>query len=164
MCQHKITPNSFNQKEWVGDDGKTYKFVLSQPPTLTISLSHYECDVSCHYYSRVRSSTVLVHNVETGEEFYTNKYDCGIEREFNARRTLTKIERDLGGVTLGKIGDDTIRFNSPEEALLACIKMTADTFSGEWTVVFSGCNNYLSSKKFTIEEIILLEHKHVRND
>jgi len=53
----------------------------------------------------------------------------------DARRVLTKVERDMSGEVVGKIGETTYRFNDPESAKAAAIKLFHTRFGPGWVLI-----------------------------
>lgn len=53
----------------------------------------------------------------------------------DAERRLTKVEKDLFGDVIGKIGEWTYRFNTPDEAKASGIRTFKDRFTPGWILV-----------------------------
>lgn len=98
-----------------------------------------------HYYAKITVESATVVNVTEGTRGHggyvgvpkDSPLQEHIKRELSlcAQRRLSKVEKDMNGEVLGKIGDMTDRFNTPTEAREAAIRMFKKRFAPGWVLV-----------------------------
>ena len=91
-----------------------------------------------HYYAKLRvpSPWFLVDGEKGSHGGYGGKAKPYLETiSQDAERVLTGIEKDAMGRVLGKVGDTTYRFNRPEDARAAAVKMFHEMFDEGWVLV-----------------------------
>ena len=102
-----------------------------------------------HCYSHVATWSLNNHDHTEDKTYSSAGY--GPERDeiqsylnglrINAKRRLTKVEKDMSGELIGKVGDWTYRFNTEASAKAAGIKTFLARFGPGWLLVedeFSG--------------------------
>jgi hypothetical protein len=105
-----------------------------------------------HYYGRIRGDSPLTYCVDDDKCYSLGGYGPDKPElygvfEFDAKRKLTKIEKDRSGDIIGDVGDETSRFNTPNEAFEAAVKTAIkwfkDTKTRYWVVHFENCGESL---------------------
>lgn len=92
-----------------------------------------------HYYATITTNSPQYRDTVT-DKSWSGYSGGGPERHFyglrmEAKRRLTKVEKDLSGEVIGKIGEKTYRFNLPEEAKAAALKMFKERFAPGWVLM-----------------------------
>lgn len=99
-----------------------------------------------HYYARIESGGIYGRYVADKRDGFGH---CGYmgkscptdhlkEISIRAKRILSKLEKDMNGDPLGRIGEETERFNTPAEAKAAAVKLFQAKFEPGWILV---CND-----------------------
>jgi hypothetical protein len=110
-------------------DGSTKK-------TLSVRINSYCYSINAiHWYAKVvipcpRIAVDGDTNVSVNTK---ERLDCRLAPiNIDIQRKMVKLERDLSGEPLGKVGDWTYRFNSKEGAYAAAIAFIKEGFSTDW--------------------------------
>ena len=95
-----------------------------------------------HYYARIKVSTPGWQNEGKGADCtcggYGGKAQPRMEPiSIDAERVLTKLEKDMDGRPVGRIGEKTYRFNDEASARAAGIKVFLENFGPGWVLVAS---------------------------
>jgi len=126
---------------WLNDEGKrfeTYPTMLNGKRVVELSESTYvgSCALGAmHYYARFIVRTGVEDKKGSSFGGYLGK---ATPKEYNSRltfdavRRLTKVEKDMDGDVLGRVGDCTSRFNTPKEAREAAIAGFLKCFGPGW--------------------------------
>lgn len=91
-----------------------------------------------HYYARIRvfAPSWSVNGDDGGHGGYGGKNCPKLEEiGIDAERILTRLEKDMNDEPLGKIGESTTRFNSPEDARKAGIAAFLKHFAAGWVLM-----------------------------
>lgn len=129
--------------EWIDDDGKRCKTVAPMPHktgkrVARLVESNFIGSIGgMHYYAKIKVNSPWwsENGDKGGHAGYggKNKPELrGIDLE--AKRILRKRERDMGGELIGRIGQETYRFNTPKEAKEAAIKLFLERFAPGWVL------------------------------
>jgi len=155
-----IKPNDYSHKQWTAGDGRVYELRHDGKRRLTIRLSMYDLNNSCHYYARVTSNRPSIYRVDDGTWFCAGGYGAdapeNYSHDFDARRKLVRVEHDLDGNVVGRVGDYTYRFNDARKALQACIDVTLKEFEDDnekWVIRFEDCSEQLCCKDFCLDDL-----------
>lgn len=96
-----------------------------------------------HYYAHVLVHGPVIYDKTERKTFFCGGYGPQQPKvhlsslRLEAKRRLTKPEKDMAGDILCKVGDYTNRFTSPEEAKAAAITMFKRKFAPGWVLVHS---------------------------
>lgn len=93
-----------------------------------------------HYYAELSVDYPMIKDHTENRILMTGGYgdnkpkiiDC---LKIEVQRKLTKFEKDLSGSPIGKIGDMTIRFNLPQDAIKSGIELFKKRFSKGWILI-----------------------------
>lgn len=153
----RVSPHFMLGTTWVGDDGNTYKLRRRGHPNLTISITSYAgCIGGMHYYASVDGEKPGIYDVENKAWLFLGGYGDNKPAlygkfKFDVTRILTSIELDMSDESLGDIGDETERFNTPLEAFDAAIDVALENFRDtkrlHWDVKFDNCSEELDCKE-----------------
>ena len=149
---NKLKPTDFVGLKWKNDQGETY--ISDRDNILTFKISSWVGSMAIgamHTYADISASRLYA-TTENGDGRHGGylgkkcpqeiKQDRGRRR--HVKRKLTKVEKDLSGEVLAKVGEWTTRFNDMESAFFAGCKQIHDCFEGNWKVKFEilGYENY----------------------
>lgn len=95
-----------------------------------------------HYYAKIRGGAPSCKDTVTGEQWGGSSRGGPDDHlgslHIEVRRRLTKVEKDMSGEVIGKVGDLTYRFNSEAESKAVGIKVFKRRFAHGWVLV---CQN-----------------------
>ena len=138
-----IKPNFALGLKWVDGEGDKCETVLGRKlvngkRVVRLCLSSFIGSIGAqHYYA---SLNVFSPTISNGKQlFFCGGYG-GKDRpddmlnplRIEAKRRLTKVEKDMNGEVLGEIGDITYRFNTEKEAEEAAIALFKRKFAPGW--------------------------------
>lgn len=150
---YKIPPSYGVGRKWKGDDGDKYESILTSSSmkegkrTCRLEESNFLGSIGAmHYYATIQFYSPDIYNHSKkklyscsgyGEEYGKIKewIPCG---SIQAKRRLKKLEKDMYGELIGKVGDMTGRFNSKEDAVKGGIETFKLRFAPGW--VLTGWN------------------------
>jgi hypothetical protein len=108
---------------WVCDQGDTWKtFCENNPRHIRLEVTDMLYSVGAmHYYARLRVYQPDIIN-QDGEVLCLGGYGKNRPHyigglNINVSRKLKKVEKDMSGEVIAKVGEFTTRFNTPKEAL-----------------------------------------------
>lgn len=146
----KIPPDLQLGLKWKNDDGVEYESKLSENHYLNGKRVARLTERSwvgtmaieaIHYYGRIELGHPSgFHIDENGRESWSGGYmgknapDLW-DISLNVVRRLTKVEKDGNDEVIGKVGDWTYRFNTPEEVRPAAINLFKRKFAPGWVLV-----------------------------
>ncbi len=155
-----ITPDYQVGLKWIGDSGEQFETLPrdNNDKEITIKLSSW-MGISIgamHYYAKIHVDTPRI--ISNGDK---KRSHCGYvgknkpeelnSLDLDARRKLTKVEKDVWDEVIGKIGEMTYRFNDAASAAIAAFKLVKEKFIGDWTVRFEGIRG--GEISFSLKEI-----------
>lgn len=159
-----ITPLTNVGLTWKGNNGHTYKFKRSANPKLKITISSWVGTMAIgasHYYGRVKGDRPGIYDCDEKCYYALGGYGDNApdfsDFSFDAKRVLQKVEKDLSDEVIGKVGDETYRFNYPQDALQAAIQLVLENFkdtgSKHWIINFEGCGPDLECVDFRLKDL-----------
>ena len=133
--------------KWKGDNGEDYVSEISAydyrngKRIARLHITSYLGSIGAmHYYGNIEASCPSGVTTENGKRCahggYMGKNAPEMTRlSIQAQRRLTKVEKDMAGEVIGKIGDWTYRFNREADVLPAAVKTFKRKFGPGWVVV-----------------------------
>lgn len=156
--QHKgkIPADAMLGIEWKSDEGERF---FTAPSTnketgkriVELQLSSYVGTAAIgamHYYAKLNFDARVLDDKGISHGGYVGKL-CPIDnRHFslNVTRRLTKVERDMNGEVLGKVGEDTYRFNTKSDAYKAALRLFAKKFGPGWVLILEDSIDFDDNK------------------
>jgi hypothetical protein len=146
---YKIPPNYGHALSWLDSNGWPCKSVLTRQhftgngkrKARLVESDFLSSSSASHYYASIAASGP---SIQVGSTIYEIA-GYGPERDaledylgpinIEAERRLSRVEWDLSGKTLGRIGDWTFRFNSDVEARQAAIRTFRKRFAPGWALL-----------------------------
>lgn len=132
---------------WIGDEGEHYRteipksWLINGKRVAHLIESSFTGGLSIgamHFYGRIEVPQVGAFNDKDNGYHggYLGKNAPKIRcLSIQVTRRLTKVEKDMAGEVIGKIGDYTYRFNSEEDVLPEAIKTFKRKFGPGWVLV-----------------------------
>ena len=145
---YRIPPNYGHSLRWNDSNGQQCKSILIEDhftkngkrKARLIESNFLSSRSASHYYASIAASGPSIQVATTIYELggYGQERDALEDYlgpiSIEAERRLTKVEWDLNGGLIGKIGDWTFRFNSNAEAREAAIGTFRDRFAPGWAL------------------------------
>lgn len=130
--------------QWKNDGGKLCTTLAGSPHkatgkrTVTLQVSSWAGYGGMHTYASLKvGSPWWTEEGSNGRHGgYGGKKAPQLEHiSLDVKRVLTKVEKDLNGERVGKIGEETYRFNDKETATAAAIALFKKRFGPGWVLV-----------------------------
>jgi hypothetical protein len=146
---YKIPPNYGHALSWMDSKGQPCQSILTKihftgngkRKARLVESNFLFSKSASHYYASITASAP---SIQVGSTIYEIA-GYGPERDaledylgpinIEAQRRLTKVEKDLNGNLIGKIGEWTYRFNSNTEARQAAIRTFRERFASGWALL-----------------------------